>query len=137
MDLTYLYILFIFTTLFVMVALVIITYIITKKMNYQKKEIKLDIRPLSDLVDILHFTIEKEITYRLRIEYEIKRSTKIITDYAGELNLLSKAVLNAFAPAFLKELQYYYNEQYILEYIVKMVQIFILKYMDENKIKTK
>lgn len=94
-------------------------------------------RSLEELLNILNFTIEKEILFRLKIELELKRSTRVITKFNEELNGLSKNVLNALSLEYLSELNYYYKTDYILKYIVKTIQLYLIKYMDDNKINTK
>lgn len=94
-------------------------------------------RSLEELLGVLDFTIEKEIMFRLKIELELKRSTKIITAFDEELNTLSKSVIGALGEGYMNELNHYYTTDYILRYTVKTIQIYLIKYMDENKPTTK
>jgi hypothetical protein len=94
-------------------------------------------RSLEELLNILNFTIEKEIMFRLRIELELKRSTRMITKFNDELSTLSKNVVNALSQDYYDELSYYYKTDYVLRYIVKTIQLYLIKYMDDNKITTK
>lgn len=100
--------------------------------NFNKK-----IRDLDILLSILNETIDRELLFRLTIDRGFGKKNFIIRDFEKELTVISKAILNSFNIEFIDEIKYYYTEEYLLRYIIKTVQIYMIKHIDENKIETK
>lgn len=91
-------------------------------------------RSLQELLSFLNFIIEQEITFKLKIELEIKKSTKIITGFNKELETLSKNINNSLSVDFLNELSYYVTREFIAKYIVRNIELYLIKHMSENQI---
>lgn len=129
---TYLYtIVLISITIALTSMAVYITYREINK-NFNKKN-----RDLETLLSILNETIDRELLFKLTIDRGFGKRNYIIRDFEKELTIISKSILNSFNMDFIDEIKYYYTEDYLLRYIIKTVQIYMIKHMDENKIETK
>jgi hypothetical protein len=91
---------------------------------------------LSDLMNTLNETIKREFTVRLKLNYEL-RDVKIIYDFQRDLHDLVNGTLTSFSPDFYNQLQYYYTREYIIQYVTKTIEIMLIEYTKNNKIKTK
>lgn len=88
------------------------------------------------LMDILNSTIQREFTYRYKLEYELKDLT-MVADFQKDLTELTHAVFNAFSLEFLQRLEAFYSREYIITHVTKTLQIALMEFLREKKIKTK
>jgi hypothetical protein len=87
------------------------------------------------LFAILDETIKREITYKNNLDYKLK-DVRIIYDFKEDLTELTEKVMASIADPFLKELEYYHSRQYIIRYVTRYIQVFLIEFTKANKIKT-
>lgn len=88
------------------------------------------------LMNILIDTIERELHQVYKLEYEL-RNLKMIPKFEEELERLTVRILNCFSIEFLNELEYYHTRQYIITFVTKNVETFLIEFTNNKKIKTK
>lgn len=86
------------------------------------------------LMKIVSITIDRELLRKFQIEYSVKE-IKWVDNFEEELKNLSRNVMRAFSPHFLRELEYYHDRNYIYKMVVQQVQAFMIEYIKENKLK--
>jgi hypothetical protein len=91
---------------------------------------------LVDLIDILNETIKREFLQKYKLNYEL-RDIKMIYDFQKDLHELVTDSLTAFSEDFMKQLEFYYDRTYIIKYVTKSIEIMLLEFTKEKKIKTK
>lgn len=88
------------------------------------------------LIQILDETIKREILHKNNLEYKLK-DVRIIYNFQEDLEDITKRILSSFSSQFYEEMEYYHKRGYIIQYVSRNVQTFLLEYTKQNKIKTK
>lgn len=106
------------------------------------KELKNIKRPNSykNVMNILLETIKTEFEYIYKLEYDLKNKstdTKTLPNFKNELKRITGKIIHSFSPEFLKDFEQFYTREYLILFVSKNVEIFLLNYIDKNKIKTK
>lgn len=89
-----------------------------------------------ELLNILDLGIKSEITYKYKMDYKMK-DIRIIYDFEQDLTEITTNVMQSFSQSFLLQLERYHNREFIIKYVSRQIQLFLLQYMKENKITTK
>lgn len=97
---------------------------------------KPNIKSEEEIIGILNRTIDREFTYKVKLEFELKEVI-LIKDFEQELTDLVSRTLHAVSHDLLKELENYYTFEYISKYVTKSHQILLMQYIKEKKIKTR
>lgn len=97
---------------------------------------KPNIKSEEEIIGILNRTIDREFTYKVKLEFELKEVI-LIKDFEQELTDLVSRTLHAVSHDLLKELENYYTFEYISKYVAKSHQILLMQYIKEKKIKTR
>lgn len=105
----------------------------TKEIKHEVKAIKLTPKTAySDLMNILNSTIDRELYFWLQLNVNMK-DVKII-DFDETMDSISRRIYNALSPEFVDDLNYYHNERWIMEYIVRTVKIYITEYIRSHPV---
>ena len=102
-----------------------------------KKEERFE--PINDyetLMNILDETIQREIKHKHELDYKLK-DIKVIYNFEEDLKEITTSILSALSPSVLKELEYYHPRDYIIKYVTRYVEIYLIEYTRKNKIRTK
>jgi hypothetical protein len=102
----------------------------------KKEEKFVPINDYETLISILDETIQKEIKYKHELHYKLK-DIKVIYDFEEDLRDIATSILSALSPTVLKELEYYHPRDYIIKYVARYVEVFLIEYTRKNKIMTK
>lgn len=123
-------------------AVIIICYAITILVGiylFRKDNTKPVIeKPIDDydtLINILNLTIKTEIEYKYKLDYKLK-DIRVIYDFKGDMEALTKKIMSSFSPTYLRQLEFYHSRDYIIKYVARNVEIFLIEYTRQNKIKT-
>lgn len=88
------------------------------------------------LMLILQETIQREVKHHHVMVYKV-RDVKVIYDFKEDLTTIVKGIMNSYSSTFLKELEFYYSRDYIIRYVTRIVEEYLIEYTNQNKIKTK
>ena len=103
-----------------------------KKINAELN--KKEIRSEEELMDIVFNILERKWNYRVFFHFRLKEITT--PKFEFELKLLVNEIINSLSPDVLDELKHYYkDDEATIKTVSEMVQIYLLKYMDENNMK--
>jgi flagellar basal body-associated protein FliL len=92
--------------------------------------------PLNDLMDMLTNTTQRAWLFKYKLEYELK-DIRMFHDFQKEMTQLAHEVLESLSPDILEELEHYHTRDYIIKYVTKTIQISLMEFIREKKIKTK
>lgn len=93
-----------------------------------------------DIMAVLTETIKKELEFTYRLDYSLKNiatETKIMPIFKEELSRITGRIFHSLSPIFVKEFERYHNKEYLILFISKNVEMFLIEYINKNKIKTK
>lgn len=88
------------------------------------------------LMGILIQTIRTEFEHKYNLEYKIK-NIKIFYKFEDELSKLVKSTMLAFSDEFLRQLEFYYNREYIIRYVTRSVETLLIEYSRKHGPKAK
>ena len=100
----------------------------------RKQEYKNVLRSSDELIEMLSGLIDTHVSLKLQITYKVKLNTNVIRDMDGELRDLSEKVFSSLAEPFLRELRYYYTNEYIANYITKSIEVRLIDFMKKNSV---
>jgi hypothetical protein len=103
---------------------------------YQLEKNKKEIMEHDILFSILNETIKREFTNKYKLDYELK-DLVMVGNFQKELHEITKNILLAFGKEFYNQLEIYYNREYIIAYVTKTVEIMLMEFIREKKIRTK
>lgn len=89
-----------------------------------------------ELLNILDLTIKSEISYKYKMEYKMK-DVRIIYNFQEDLTEITTNVLQTFSEQFMLQLERYHTREFIIKYVSREVQLFLIQYSKDNKISTK
>jgi len=115
---------------------VLILAIVLFHPNNKKQNIINNIQDLDILMNIIDNTIKRIFLEKYKLEYELK-DMRMIYDFKKDLNELVYKVVMSFNKPFMKSLQYYYTETYIISYITKTIEMMLMDFIKEKKLKFK
>ena len=127
------------TELWLIAVLYILTMISGLFFFREKKQAPVKKAPTNSyetLMSILDTTIQREITYKNKLDYKVK-DVRIIYNFQEDLTELTKKVMLSLSSSYLEELEYYHSREYIIQYVTRYVEAFLIEYTRANKIKTK
>ena len=90
----------------------------------------------NDLFDILDTIIRREIAYHNNYIYRLKE-TKIIYDMKKDLTEIVNNILRDINPDFLKQIEQYHSREYVIKYITRNVNAFLIEFTFKHKVNTK
>jgi len=123
----------------VALAMIVSNLILVSKIGKwleENKKTKVSGLKYKKLLTIINETVQREFMYKYKFEYELK-DIKIIYKFEDDLKELVERVLTSFNESFLKELEFYHDRTYIIRYVTKNVELLLMEYQKEKKIKTK
>lgn len=88
--------------------------------------------PYNSLMEILDKTIDQEIYFWLKLSVDMQ-DVRII-DFNKSLDHLAHRISGALSEDFMSNLEYYHDERWLKEYIVKKVKIFLTEYIRKHPI---
>jgi hypothetical protein len=91
-----------------------------------------NVRPESELMDILNKAIQREFMYKVELEFKLKGVT-VVKDIEKEVGDLVNKTMNSLGKNLLDELHYYYSFKTITEIVFKSHMLLLTEYMDKNK----
>lgn len=125
-----------------------IIFIIDKKLNddlildeqetlhnepQERKEVKsVPSVSYNQLMEILDKTIDQEIYFWLKLTIDMQ-DVRII-DFNKSLDHISHRIDGALSDEFLSDLEYYHDERWLKEYIVRKVKIFLTEYIRKHPV---
>lgn len=127
------------TELWLIAVLYILTMVCGAFFFREKKQEVVQQAPSNDydtLMGILDKTIHREITYKDKLDYKVK-DTRIIYDFQEDMTEITKRIMFSLSTSFLDELQYYHPREYIIQYVTRYVEVYLIEFTRQNKIKTK
>lgn len=100
------------------------------QVEFNKKEIRTE----AELMKIIYDIMERKWTYRVHFHFKLKEIK--VPKFEFELNYLVKEIIDSLSPDVLQELKYYYkDEDTVIKTVSEIVQIFLLKYMEEHGVR--
>lgn len=100
------------------------------ELEFNKKEIRTE----EELMKIIYDVMERKWSYRVHFHFKLKEIK--VPKFEFELNYLVKEIIDSLSPDVLSELKYYYrDEDTIIKAVSEIVQIFLLKYMEEHGVR--
>jgi len=93
-----------------------------------------NIQDLDILMGIIEDTIKRVFLEKYKLEYELK-DIRMIYDFEKDLSELVHKVVMSFNKPFMKSLEYYYTETYIIGYITKTIEMMLMEFIKEKKLK--
>jgi hypothetical protein len=127
------------TELMIIIACYIIAITVAIVMFKSKKEEPKVVVPsneYSTLMEILDSIIQREIQYKVTLDYKV-RDIRVIYNFQEDLKELTTKILSSLSEPFFQELDYYHSRKYIIQYVTRYVEAFLIEYTRQNKIKTK
>jgi hypothetical protein len=88
------------------------------------------------LFAILDSIIQREVQYKTVLDYKIK-DVRVIYNFEDDLKELTTKIVFSLSEPFFRELEYYHSREYIIKYVTRYVEAFLIEYTRQNKIKTK
>jgi len=119
--------------LFLTTSLIIASSIFLYKI---KHDLHINVQDLDTLMNIIDTTIKRTFLEKYKLEYELRNMT-MIKDFEKDLNQLTHAVIMSFNKPFMTNLEYYYSKEYIIGYVTKTIQIMLMEFIKEKKLKIK
>lgn len=133
------------TTIITMALMLVIDNYIYKKREEQENKAKQEeevkpvkevkqtpITPYETLMEILDGVINKELYFWLQLTVNMK-DVKII-DFAESLELVSRRIHDSISDDYIRDLCYYHDRQWIMEYVVRSVKIYLTNYIRSNPV---
>lgn len=88
------------------------------------------------LMSILDNTIQRELRHHYELIYKLQ-DIRIIYNIQEDLALIVKEIMASFSPNLLKQLEIYHSKDYVIKYVTRTVEIFLIEYTKKNKITAK
>jgi cell shape-determining protein MreC len=127
------------TELMIIIACYIIAVVVAIVLFKSKKEEPKVVVPsneYSTLMEILDSIIQREIQYKNTLDYKVK-DIRVIYNFQEDLKELTTKILTSLSEPFFQELEYYHSREYIIRYVTRYVEAFLIQFTRQNKIKTK
>lgn len=115
--------------LFIMVQLYI--YELVKVLKFKPRE--LSAKVLLEMVDSM---IKAEFSHYYQLKYSIKE-VKLVYDFKVDTTEIVHTVMKSFSKEFYTQLYQYYTKEYIISYVTKTIELILIEFIKEKKIKTK
>lgn len=109
--------------------------------NYTKKTLTVKTKGSNtigydNVMNILDEAIKREFTFKYKLFYEI-RDIRILYNFEDDLKELVQNVIFSFGEEYMNELKFYFTQDYILTYVTKKMELILMDFTKERKIKTK
>lgn len=122
--------------LIISISIVILIFKSNKYWQKNKEKPRIIARDADILISIVNNVIQNEFLMKIKLEYELKKLNMIV-EFEKELKKLTVSVISSFSEPFLEELGYYFSKEYIIKYVGKQMEVFLIEFTNNKKIKTK
>lgn len=86
----------------------------------------------NELMEILNRTIKQELYFTTKLKFDFQ-DVKII-DFNSNLETISTRVMQSLSDSYLNDLSYYHKNEWIMEYVVKTVRIYLTDYIRNHPV---
>ena len=83
-------------------------------------------------MEILNRTIKQELYFTTKLKFDFQ-DVKII-DFNSNLETISTRVMQSLSDSYLNDLSYYHKNEWIMEYVVKTVRIYLTDYIRNHPV---
>lgn len=88
--------------------------------------------PYQELIKIVDNAIKQELFFATKLQFEFK-DIKII-DFNRNLDQISNNIMTGLSDSVVEDITYYHSKNWLMEYIVRNVEIFLTEYIKSNPI---
>jgi hypothetical protein len=106
-------------------------YELVKVLKFKPRE--LSAKVLLEMVDSM---IKAEFSHYYQLKYSIKE-VKLVYDFKVDTTEIVHTVMKSFSKEFYTQLYQYYTKEYIISYVTKTIELILIEFIKEKKIKTK
>lgn len=121
-----------FALIIYIATLAIIIRVWATYMKQRNTEVNRPIMEFRTIMDILDDIIDTSLKFKLELDFT-KRESGFIFNYETELSSIVSDILNYISVDIFKEAEYYTTREFIISYITKNCELFLLENIKISK----